>query len=57
MTENNNIPIFLFHEGTNYEAYKFLGAHPYEKNGAWGAVFRVWAPAARAVSVVGAFNR
>lgn len=57
MTENNNIPIFLFHEGTNYEAYKFLGAHPYEKNGAWGAVFRVWAPAARSVSVVGDFNR
>ena len=56
MADNNNIPVFLFHEGTNFEAYKFLGAHPCTENGSEGAVFRVWAPAARSVSVVGDFN-
>lgn len=53
---DSNIPVFLFHEGTNYEAYKFLGAHPCTRNGSDGAIFRVWAPAARSVSIVGDFN-
>ena len=44
--------IYLFHQGTHYHAYKFLGCHP-ENGGAW---FRVWAPNAKAISVVGDFN-
>ena len=44
--------IYLFHQGTYYHAYNLLGCHP-EKNGAW---FRVWAPTAKAVSVIGDFN-
>ncbi len=44
--------IYLFHQGTHYSAYKFLGCHP-ENGGAW---FRVWAPNAKAISVVGDFN-
>lgn len=43
---------FLFHQGTNYKAYEFLGAHKMGN----GIVFRVWAPSADAVSVVGDFN-
>ena len=43
---------FLFHQGTNYKAYEFLGAH---RSGG-SVVFRVWAPSADSVSVVGDFN-
>ena len=43
---------YLFHEGTFYEAYKKLGAHLCEKDGVPGALFRVYAPNARSVSVV-----
>ena len=35
-----------------YRAYEYLGCHPSEE----GFVFRVWAPNAQAVSVVGDFN-
>jgi 1,4-alpha-glucan branching enzyme len=42
---------FLFHQGTNYHADQYLGAHPLKD----GTVFRVWAPNAAAVSVVGDF--
>jgi 1,4-alpha-glucan branching enzyme len=41
-----------FHAGFEFRAYEFLGAHPFGD----GAVFRVWAPNASAVSVVGDFN-
>ena len=48
----NDLAKYLFLEGTNYEAYKYLGAHR-EKS---GYVFRVWAPNADAVYLVGDFN-
>lgn len=50
--ENGGLAPFLFHEGTNYEAYDYLGSHADEN----GYVFRVWAPHAEAVYVVGDFN-
>ena len=37
-------------------SYKFLGAHPYEDENGKGFIFRVWAPNARMVSVMGDFN-
>ena len=46
----------LFHDGKSYDAYKYLGAHFITKNRKNGAVFRVWAPHARSVSVAGSFN-
>ena len=49
-------PLYLFHNGTNYETYKFLGCHQGEKNDEQGYYFRVWAPHAKAVSVIGDFN-
>lgn len=52
----DNLPLYLFHQGTNYKAYEFLGAHPYSKNGKDGFLFRTWAPNAKEVSVVGDFN-
>ena len=49
-------PVFLFKQGNNQEAQRFFGAHLCERDGQPGAVFRVWAPHAKAVSVVGDFN-
>ncbi len=44
--------IYLFAEGTHERAWQWLGAHPVEG----GTVFRVWAPNASGVAVVGDFN-
>ena len=49
-------PIFLFKQGNNQEAQRYFGAHLCQQDGQDGAVFRVWAPHAKAVSVVGDFN-
>ena len=43
---------FLFHQGTDYELYRKLGAHPDRENGVAGTRFAVWAPNARSVSVL-----
>ena len=43
----------LFHEGECFYAYRFMGAHR-KKDSEY--VFRVWAPNAKSVSVVGDFN-
>ncbi len=48
--------LYVFAEGNHYEIYKKLGAHPMTINGVKGTYFAVWAPHARAVSVVGTFN-
>lgn len=50
------VPVYLFRQGTNYSAQKYFGAHLMERNGKDGVMFRVWAPHAQAVSVVGDFN-
>ena len=47
---------YLFGEGTNYDIYKKLGAHPMTVRKKDGFYFAVWAPNARRVSVVGDFN-
>ncbi|MCR5269009.1 MAG: 1,4-alpha-glucan branching protein GlgB [Lachnospiraceae bacterium] len=47
---------YLFGDGTHYEIYNKLGAHLAKKNGQNGVYFAVWAPNAKAVSVVGDFN-
>jgi 1,4-alpha-glucan branching enzyme len=50
------LDLHLFGEGRHHEIYEKLGAHPIEHQGVSGVAFGVWAPAARAVSVVGDFN-
>ena len=45
-----------FHQGTNRRAYEMLGAHPVEQDGKEFWHFAVWAPNARAVSLIGEFN-
>ena len=47
---------YLFGEGTHYEIYKLLGAHVSVNRKKEGVFFAVWAPHAKAVSVVGNFN-
>ena len=54
--EADQLNTYLFHEGTAISAYEFMGAHATERDGVAGYMFRVWAPQARAVSVVGDFN-
>ena len=54
--KSSDLPIYLFKQGNNQEAYRYFGAHLCEQNGEAGAVFRVWAPHAKAVSIVGDFN-
>ena len=46
----------LFHSGTEYAAYEYMGAHHIKINKRNATVFRVWAPLAKNVSVVGCFN-
>ena len=46
----------VFHEGTMARGYEFFGAHAAQREGVDGYVFRVWAPHAEAVAVVGDFN-
>ncbi len=48
----NSLAPFLFHQGTNYHAFEYLGVHKVDNK----YCFRVWAPHAKEVYVVGAFN-
>jgi 1,4-alpha-glucan branching enzyme len=50
------LDLHLMGEGRHEELYERLGAHVREVQGVTGTAFAVWAPAARAVSVVGDFN-
>ena len=52
MEKINDMAEYLFHQGTNYKAYEYLGVH--REDGSF--VFRVWAPNAESVFVVGDFN-
>ena len=55
-SKKNNVPLYFFHQGTNFKAYEYLGAHPAKRGRSEGAVFRTWAPNAQSVSIVGDFN-
>lgn len=49
-------PLDQFLAGDSVSAYEFMGSHYVNWNGREGVVFRVWAPNALSVSVVGDFN-
>lgn len=51
--EEYQFPIYLFNKGENYRAYDFFGVHRLKED---TFVFRVWAPHANSVSVIGDFN-
>ncbi|MEE0957695.1 MAG: 1,4-alpha-glucan branching protein GlgB [Ruminococcus sp.] len=46
----------LFKSGDSVCAYEYLGAHVTKRGDVQGVLFRVWAPQAQSVSVVGDFN-
>ena len=52
MERKNDMAPYLFHQGTNYYAYDYLGVHKTDE----GFVFRVWAPNADAIMLTGDFN-
>ena len=54
--KSSGYPWDAYHNGTEIRAYTYLGCHPQEREGKPGFVFRVWAPNARGVNVVGDFN-
>ena len=43
---------YLFHRGEFRQAYEYFGAHPTRSS----TIFRIWAPSAKSVAVVGDFN-
>ncbi len=51
-----DMPLHLFHHGENFKTYELMGAHSVVCGKRRGFVFRVWAPRAQSVSVVGEFN-
>ena len=56
LLNQDDVAEYLFHQGTNFRVYDFLGAHFITLDGQEGVVFRTWAPHAIGVSVVGSFN-
>lgn len=52
----NELADYLFHQGTNYKTYEYLGSHICDCDGKKGVIFRVWAPSAEKVALVGDFN-
>ena len=56
MPINKKSPEALFYKGKNISAYDYFGSHFETRDDVLGVVFRVWAPNANYVSVVGDFN-
>ncbi len=54
--EAPDLALHLFNEGHNLQAFRLLGAQIETRQEIEGVVFRVWAPNAERVSVVGDFN-
>ena len=52
MTSNHEVSAYLFHQGTNYRAYEFMGVHREGDS----ISFRVWAPNAEQIHLIGDFN-
>ena len=50
---SKDLGVYYFHQGTNYYAYQLLGSCYSDEE----TIFRVWAPNAKKVSVVGDFNK
>ncbi len=49
--------IYLFKQGTHFRLDEKLGSHPAVEDGVSGTWFRVWAPNAVSVTVIGHFNQ
>ncbi len=56
MEHFSDLDMYYLGQGTHYDIYKKLGAHPTKEKGKEGVYFAVWAPNAQKVSVIGEFN-
>jgi 1,4-alpha-glucan branching enzyme len=56
MANFSELDRYLFGQGTHYEIYRKLGAHPTDEYGIKGVCFDLWAPNASRVWVIGTFN-
>ena len=56
LANQNDMAPYLFRQGANTCSYEYLGAHTVRDADGYRTVFRVWAPNAKAVSLVGDFN-
>ena len=56
MEHFSKLDMYYLGQGTHYDIYKKLGAHPCTEDGVTGVYFAVWAPNAQKVSVIGTFN-
>lgn len=56
MEHFSKLDMYYLGQGTHYDIYKKLGAHPCMEDGVDGVYFAVWAPNAQKVSVIGTFN-
>ncbi len=56
MSKSSNLASYYFHQGTNFNAYKYLGCNLIEKSkGGYTYAFRTWAPSADSVELVSDF--
>lgn len=46
------LPAYLFHQGTNFRSYEYLGCNVRREEGKYVYTFRTWAPSAYSVSLV-----
>lgn len=53
--DDRSLDAFLFHQGTHFRAYDYLGCSVVPDRNGYSYTFRTWAPAAQQVSVVGDF--
>lgn len=53
---NTELGSYLFHQGTNYHAYEYLGCMLEIVDGKYEYTFRTWAPNARSVGLVSDFS-
>lgn len=53
---NTELGSYLFHQGTNFHAYEYLGCSLEIKNGKYEYTFRTWAPGAHSVGLVSDFT-
>jgi 1,4-alpha-glucan branching enzyme len=56
MADALDLHLYLFHEGCDSRAYNVLGAHIVNEGRKKGVMFRVWAPDAQNVAIIGDFN-
>lgn len=54
--ELNNMASYYFHQGTNYNSYKYLGCNVSLLKRKYIYTFRTWAPSATSVSIVSDFG-